>query len=166
MMIKKKKKRQRPEHHEQVKIIRFLEKEKSYGRVLMFSATLNGVYLPQPYAAMMMAAGLRRGPSDLVILLPKAMLWVEVKLPHRRRKDGTLGTSPSTISDEQKQWIFLANTYDGVHATIAYGAEEAISFISSFIPDAGIYTISNKTNKERSESLGAFASFLDGKSEV
>lgn len=157
-----KKERNQPEHHEQVQFIKFLEREKTMGRVLKFSATLNGVWLPEFYFNKMRAAGLRSGPSDVIILLKEVMLWVELKLPKRIKKNGEEGSSPSSIIPEQIEWMNILNTYPQVHATISYGAQEAIRFTSSFIPNAGIYTISEQTDKERDKSLQSFNCFLNG----
>ena len=67
--------------------------------------------------------GLRAGLPDLVVIVPKHLLFIEMK-----RKKG------SRISEEQKGWIAALNDINKhVVAKVCKGADEAINFIKIYI---------------------------------
>lgn len=146
-------------------MVRWLEIQKTYGNVLYFTANVRETYTGSYYQnSVNHASGVRPGLSDLLILTPDWVLFVELKLPRRVLLNGSLGSSPSTVSPEQLEFINIVNKYkNNVKGVIAYGADEAIKFITQHLRSVQAPT---QTNKERTQSLDAFRGFLHGGSEV
>lgn len=101
----------------------------------------NSIRSPQ-YLSCMKAQGWNKGIADYFILIPfmksktgkPVGLFVELK--RRKPKSqhtGKLLASPSSVSPEQKNFINCVDLIEGVHGAIAYGADEAIEFIDSFV---------------------------------
>ena len=147
-------KRQHPELHEQKLLCHWLEKQKEFGRVLKYSA-IN----PTPYKhsyqelAITKAAGQKKGVPDMLVLLPTEIVWIEMKRP---------GASPSSVSEDQREWNRLLNSFPHSHAYIAYSAEEAIQYLTQFIPDVSIPKASEESNETRSARSASFHSFIYG----
>jgi hypothetical protein len=59
------------------------------------------------------AMGLCPGLPDLVVCLPKTLLFIEMKRQGRKP------------TDDQKEWIGFLNGYEGVQACVCYGFDEA-----------------------------------------
>lgn len=157
-----KKKRINHEHHEQVKVVRWLERQKEYGNIYRFTAnvreTYTGSFFQNNYNA---AAGVRPGLPDLLVLAPGKLIFVELKRPRNVLLNGTLGASPSSTKPEQLHWLQDLNRYECcVAAQICYGAEEAINFISSHLKSVQAPT---QTDAERRQSVVEFKRFIDGK---
>lgn len=111
------------EEYEQIEVVNFLEGEKLKGTVLFFSAIPASTYTKSwNQKRTNWATGVRRGVSDLIILVKKGILFCEMK----RRKG-------SKTSLEQKQFIGLVNAYEAVEGKICYGADEAIAWIKEFL---------------------------------
>ena len=68
-------------------------------------------------------------PDYMIILKRWALLFIELKRPRNILKNGKEWASPSTISDEQKEWVEELSIIDNVDAMICYGAKEAIKLI-------------------------------------
>lgn len=68
------------------------------------------------------ASGLSTGFPDLLVFTRKKLLLIEMK----RRKGGV-------ISEEQKEWVSIANSYDYCHACVCHGADEAIEEVKRWI---------------------------------
>ena len=66
--------------------------------------------------------GVKKGVPDLVVFLPKCMLFVEMKR-----------TKGSSTSDEQAKWVEFINKFDYAEAVIAKGAEAAIKITESLL---------------------------------
>lgn len=72
--------------------------------------------------------GVRAGIPDLFLPVGGVgMLVIEMKRPKEKGK--TNYPTPA-----QKAWIEKLNACPGTQATVAYGAEEAIAFIKSYLP--------------------------------
>lgn len=72
--------------------------------------------------------GVRAGVPDLWVPIGNVgLLVIEMKRPKETGK--TNYPTPA-----QKVWIETLNACPGVQATVAYGAEEAIKFITSYLP--------------------------------
>lgn len=164
MFEKPKKKRNHPELHEQRKVIEFLTRQQIWGRVLKFTAIPNSTWSPS-WAEInrTKASGVNPGLLDVFILLPelngqpRRQVWMEMKLPKRVLKDGSLGSSPSTVSDEQIEWMQLLNTFANTLAFIAYGANEAIKILTELI---GNVSTPKETNEETNKRIADFHSFI------
>jgi hypothetical protein len=75
--------------------------------------------------------GLEKGLPDFIIVTKKCVLFVELK----KQKGVRGGASGSKLSPEQELWIKSINGLQSkeVHATVAYGASEAIDFIEKYL---------------------------------
>lgn len=148
-----KKRNIRHEHKEQVKVIRFLEQQKSYGRVLLFTANTRETYTGSYFQNQLnKASGVRPGLPDLLILLPGRMVWIELKRP----KVGP-AAGPSHVSAEQEEWITRLNKYPHQIATVCYGADAAIKILTELIGDV---STPKETNEETNNRISEFSSFL------
>jgi hypothetical protein len=77
-------------------------------------------------AVSMKRQGTSKGFPDYVIALPGVgVLYVELK---RQRGGG------SSVSPEQREWLAVLETCPGAATCLAYGAEEAIAFVQSYLP--------------------------------
>lgn len=164
-MIPQKKRKINHEHYEQVKVVRFLEQQKSYGNIYRFTAnvreTYTGSYFQNNYNQ---AAGVRAGLPDLLILAPGKIIFIELKRPKTILQNGCVGASPSTIKPEQLHWLADLNKYECcVVAQICYGACEAINFISSHLKSVSPPT---QTDAERHKSMDEFECFINGDAKV
>jgi len=87
------------------------------------------------------AMGWVKGVSDyLVYIKPEQSkdgkaktLFIELKRKKRVLKSGKLGKSPSTVSDEQIEFLEDITKTEGVHGNICYGSEESENFVKTFI---------------------------------
>lgn len=77
--------------------------------------------------------GKLKGVSDIVVFLPKVILFIELKRRPKRLKSGKISYSNSKISKEQDNFIEKVNSYPYAKGAICYGAEEAIKFIKENI---------------------------------
>lgn len=84
--------------------------------------------------------GLRKGIPDFVVLTPKGVVWVEMKDPKKKLKQGDAieGWTENQkerggLKREQYEWILAINKTPGTQAQVCYGADEAVKFISKFI---------------------------------
>ena len=68
--------------------------------------------------------GKKKGASDIVVMLKDAAVFIEIK---RAKK------SLSKVSDEQKEFLKKVQEFDYARGFVAYGAEEAIQIIESFL---------------------------------
>ncbi len=99
-----------------------------------FSHIANESGLP-PKVAMLSAMRKKRmwvskGVPDYMIVLKRwALLFIELKRPRPILKNWKLWSSPSVISEEQKEWIETLSRIDNIDAVIAYGSEEARNII-------------------------------------
>lgn len=106
------------EAEEQATFVHWLEM-----KGLKFTAIPNSTYTPSKFQKIQnYNLGLRKGLPDLLIILPDALLFIEMK---RRKK--------WKISEEQKSWIEELNKIDNVGAFVCCGAEEAISTVEKYL---------------------------------
>ena len=68
----------------------------------------------------------------LVVLKRGSLLFIEMKLPRKVLKNGSLWASPSTVSEEQKKWIEILGNIDNVMAEISYGCDHAIELVDQY----------------------------------
>ena len=105
------------EHNEQVILCKYLD-----FKGLLYFAVPNGIFLKdKPTAfkimAKMKAEGFKNGVPDLVVFMPKFILFIEMK------------TKTGTASEEQKSWIEKINKYFYAKAVVCKGFEEAKKII-------------------------------------
>ncbi len=80
------------------------------------------------------AMGKVKGTSDLIVMLPNKILFIELKRKAKILKSGKLSVSHTNTSDEQKSFIKAVNGFGYAEGRVCYGASEGIEFINSFIP--------------------------------
>ena len=72
------------------------------------------------------------GVSDLIVMLPNKILFIELKRAKKTLKSGKLSTSHTTVSDEQREFLqTIVDNFEYADGFICYGAEEAIEFIKN-----------------------------------
>ena len=81
----------------------------------------------------MKRAGLRVGASDMVIMLPSRVLFIELKRKPITTKKGNVSYSNSVTSKEQLEFIEMANKYPYIEAKVCYGYLDAIKFIEEWL---------------------------------
>lgn len=85
------------------------------------------------YMKKLAAMGCSKGFPDYIIFTPTKQLFVELKRRRKIKLNGQLGASPSTVSDEQKEWIETINCYSYADARVCYGFNEVQEFIKEYI---------------------------------
>ena len=71
-----------------------------------------------------------KGTSDLVVMLPNKILFIELKRAKRKLKSGKYSTSHTKTSPEQLEFLqTVVDDFDYADAFVCYGFEEAREFI-------------------------------------
>ena len=102
----------------------------------------NGMSWSNPKQAMILGAklkrlGLHKGLPDYMMLLSQGALWVEMKDPKLKLKNGDVMQGWTTqkkrggLSREQYDWIIALNATPGTQAAVCYGVDEAIKFVTA-----------------------------------
>ena len=71
-----------------------------------------------------------KGTSDLIVMLPNKILFIELKKQGKILKSGKTSHSNSKVSKEQIAFIEKANKYPYAIAKVCYGYAHAIDFIN------------------------------------
>ena len=121
------------EHYEQVKVISYLNILKSQMKIIEFFAVPNGGSRNVREAMNLKKEGVKSGVSDLVIVTKNVVLFLEMKRPAKKLKNGKLSTAGISVSDNQKKFIEQVNLSNVVTAKVCYGFDEAKLFIDSYI---------------------------------
>ena len=75
------------------------------------------------------ATGKLKGVSDLVVMLPKKILFIEMKRRKKKLKNGDYSISHTKVSKEQYEFLTTVNRYGYAEGRVCYGFEEARGFI-------------------------------------
>lgn len=111
------------EDQEQLLLVAYLEILKSQGKIQLFTAHADNMYVPIGTAVRAKKLGKRPGYPDLSIVTSDATLvFIELK----KAKGGV-------VSNSQKEWISSLNTCIGVQAYTCKGFEEAKQIINLYI---------------------------------
>lgn len=110
------------EHDEQVAFIQWLELT-GY----MFSAIPNGGVRHIGQAMKLKAEGVRPGVPDVLVIVNRMLVWIEMKRKDLKPKRGGSGG----VSLDQKKWIKALNECSNCEVFVCYGAVEAIEKIRS-----------------------------------
>ena len=81
------------------------------------------------------AAGKVKGTSDLIIMLPSKILFIELKRKAKVLKSGKLSVSHTNTSVEQKSFLKAVNGFGYAEGSVCYGSAEAIEYIQSFLKE-------------------------------
>ncbi|MCW8932201.1 MAG: VRR-NUC domain-containing protein [Gammaproteobacteria bacterium] len=119
------------EELEQQKLVQWLKIKKLFYFAIPNGAFLSGTPLQRAkQMARLKSAGLVVGASDIVVMLPNKILFIELKRPKKILKSGKLSTSNSTVSLEQKKFLqAIVDNFEYAEATVCYGFNEAREFI-------------------------------------
>jgi len=98
---------------------------------LLSWATPNGGSRNKLEAINLKKEGATAGVSDYIVMLPKVILFIEMKRRKRKLRNGKYSVTHTPTTDAQTAFIERANVYPYSMAKVCYGAEEAISFIKS-----------------------------------
>lgn len=71
------------------------------------------------------------GTSDLIIMLPTKILFIELKRQRKRLKDGSYSKTLPKTSDAQKAFLEKTSTYPYARSVVAYGWKEAMNYIEA-----------------------------------
>lgn len=118
------------ESNEQIKVVDWCRANK----IFVF-AVPNGSHIAGSAAQrarkmhFMKKEGMLVGASDLVVMLDKVILFIEMKKRKKLLKNGSLSSAGISISEFQLQFLDQVKEYDYATSTIAYGADEAIKYI-------------------------------------
>ena len=83
-------------------------------------------------AAKAKSMGKVRGVSDVVVMLPSKILFIELKRARKTLKSGKLSTSHTKVSDEKKEFLStVTDSFDYADGKVCYGAVEAIEYVES-----------------------------------
>lgn len=75
------------------------------------------------------AMGKMAGVSDIIVLLDKKILFIELKRKKKVLKSGGLSIAHTKASDAQYDFINMVNKFDYAEGAICYGWVEAREFI-------------------------------------
>ena len=79
------------------------------------------------------AQGKLKGVSDVTVLLPNKILFIELKKQGKKLKNGNISHSNSKVSDEQIAFLEKVNSYPYAEGRVCYGFEDAKNFIEENI---------------------------------
>jgi len=77
--------------------------------------------------------GKRKGASDLCIVLPNSVVFIEMKRRKKILKSGKLSTSGIAVSVEQEKFLEAVTNSNVVNGAICYGYDEAVAYINKFL---------------------------------
>lgn len=84
--------------------------------------------------------GKSSGVPDYVVLTPQATVWIEMKRPDLKPKNGDWtdewtpeAKSKAGVKRDQKEWLDAINNTPGSEAFVAYSSLEAIEYVSQFL---------------------------------
>ena len=117
---------------EQQKLIQWLKVKKIFHFAVPNGSVLKGTPLQRAKQMQRLKnEGLLVGVSDIVVMLPNKILFIELKRARKTLKSGKLSTSHTTVSAEQKSFMKRVNEFDYADAYISYGANEAMQIIQN-----------------------------------
>ncbi|MBL0721052.1 MAG: VRR-NUC domain-containing protein [Sulfurovum sp.] len=101
-------------------------------RLLSFSVP-NGGTRNKAEAVNLRKEGVVAGVSDYIIMLPKVILFIELKRQKKLLKNGTYSISHTKLSQEQMKFLESVDKFDYAVSTVAYGFDEAKTFIEKYL---------------------------------
>ena len=75
------------------------------------------------------AQGVVSGVSDIVVMLPKKILFIEMKRRKKKLKNGDYSISHTKVSKAQFDFLTMVNKHDYATGKVCYGFDEAVDFI-------------------------------------
>ena len=117
------------EHHEQIKLVNYLTILERQGKIITFFAIPNGGSRNSIEAKNLKREGVRAGVSDMQVILKDKVLFIEMKRPPKRLKNGELSYAGISVSDKQKEFIDRVRGSKVCEARVCYGFDEAREFV-------------------------------------
>ena len=117
------------EHHEQIKLVNYLSILERQGKIITFFAIPNGGSRNSIEAKNLKREGVKAGVSDMQVILKDKVLFIEMKRPPKRLKNGKLSYSGISVSDKQKEFIECVRGSKVCEARVCYGFDEAREFV-------------------------------------
>lgn len=124
-----------PEAVEQQKLVQWLRIKKIFHYA---TTNENNTYKQDPKYAMIAERkaklqGKLKGVSDVTVLLPNKILFIELKKQPKKLKNGNLSYSNSKVSDEQIAFLEKINSFSYAIGKVCYGFEEAREFVQEYL---------------------------------
>ena len=124
------------EYEDQVKFVEYLQILKNQKKIIEFFSIENENKLSflNKRIAIMAAmkskkSGKKTGVSDICVVLRKKVLFVEIKRPPKKLKNGKLSIASISVSDDQVEFVDTVSISDVVFAKICFGFLEAKQFL-------------------------------------
>ena len=76
------------------------------------------------------ASGKVKGVSDICVMLPNKILFIELKRKPKILKSGKLSVAHTKVSKEQQAFLDRVNMFDYAAGIVAYGWHQARDFIN------------------------------------
>jgi len=125
---------------EQQKVVNYLEILKRQGKVIEYFAPVNenkhskqnrqSAIIFEKQAQKM---GKKAGVSDLVVIFKDKVLFLEMKRPPKKLKNGKLSYAGIKVSEYQKKFLENINKSEICVGKVAYGFEEARKIIDKLL---------------------------------
>jgi hypothetical protein len=109
------------EYLEQVAFVKWMR-----AKNLRFSAIPMNTWTTYSQQNKNIAQGVNRGVPDLVVIVNKELVWIEMKKLDKKSKTGK---GMGGLSIEQKEWIEALNNCENCSAHVAYGSLHAQQII-------------------------------------
>ena len=130
------------EEIEQIKTVVYLRILKNQGKIIEFFAPINENKASKQNKALAIRIeqksrrmGKRKGVSDLIIIFENCVMFMEMKQKLKRLKNGRLSNSHSNPTDEQLEFLELANSSYVCDGLVAYGFDNAKEIIDKKIKE-------------------------------
>ena len=122
------------EHNEQVALVKYLQLKKIPHFAVVNEAQQSSMnkMMAIRVGAKQKAAGKIKGVSDIVVMLPNKILFIELKRQRKKLKNGKL-SQENLASKEQLDFLESINKLDYAEGFVAYGSREAILFIEEWV---------------------------------
>jgi hypothetical protein len=116
---------------EQKKLVKWLQIKKIF---FYSNVSENNTYKQDRKYAMIAeqkakSQGKLKGVSDITVLLPNKILFIELKKQGKKLKNGNISHSNSKVSDEQIAFLEKVNSFDYAIGKVCYGFDDAKNFI-------------------------------------
>ena len=116
---------------EQKKLVKWLQIKKIF---FYSNVSENNTYKQDRKYAMIAeqkakSQGKLKGVSDITVLLPNKILFIELKKQGKVLKNGNISHSNSKVSDEQIAFLEKVNSFDYAIGKVCYGFDAAKNFI-------------------------------------
>jgi len=117
------------EHEHQKAFVKYLSLLERQGKIMTFFAVPNGGSRNEREAKNLKLEGVRAGVSDLVVVIKNKVLFIEMKRPPKKLKNGELSTAGISVQESQKEFLKKVSRSDVCKGYIAYGFAQAKEII-------------------------------------